>query len=180
MHSPEYVTEEIAQIKTLYGLCEVVIYDDCFILDFERTKKITELVKALGMTFKVSVRANLVSADVARILKSMGVTQAEIGFESNSLAMLKTLQKENTPTDNQHAVDILRSVGIHVRGSFIQGIPGETNDDVSVTQKFIRRNNIDFSMYQLMPFPGTPLYGKPNYFDSINVTSPEKQNLQLQ
>ena len=167
-HSPEYVAEEISQIKSL-GATHVNIYDDTFILDLNRVRQIKDLVKDLGLSYTVAVRANLVTQEVAALLKEMNVKNVGIGFESNSERILKYLQKGNTPEDNQRAVDIIRKYNLHLNGSFIKGVPTETKEDLKKTNAFIRKNKIPYDMYRLMRFPNTPLYEGDENWDKCKV-----------
>jgi anaerobic magnesium-protoporphyrin IX monomethyl ester cyclase len=156
-HSPEYVAAEIMQIKAM-GCSNICIYDDTFVLDVNRVKKIAELVEGSGLTFNVAARANLITDDIVITLKGMGVTAVGVGFESNSQRILDWLQKGNTVKDNQRAVDILRKHKLHFHCSFIRGIPIETKEDLKSTFKFITKNQLSYDMYWLMRFPNTPLY----------------------
>lgn len=159
-HSPLYVAGEIESLKRK-GYNQITIYDDCFVLDMDRVAKIADLVKNSGIEFAVGgARANLVTDEVATILKSMNVTSVGMGLESNSQKVLDWLQKGNTVEDNQRAVNILRRHGLRVHCSFIRDIPIETKADLSATYGFIRRNNLSFDMYSLMGFPNTPLWDK--------------------
>jgi radical SAM superfamily enzyme YgiQ (UPF0313 family) len=156
-HSPEYVAAEIMQIKAM-GYSNICIYDDTFVLDVNRVKRIAELVKGSGLTFNVAARANLITDNIVTTLKGMGVTEVGVGFESNSQRILDWLQKGNTVKDNQRAVDILRKHKLHFHCSFIRGVPIETKEDLKSTFKFITKNLLSYDMYWLMRFPNTPLY----------------------
>lgn len=168
-HSPGYVATEIQQIKQNFNISFLYIFDDTFILDVERVKQIKELVKPLGLTYSVSARANLVTKEVVKLLKEMGVVTVGIGFESNSPKILKYLQKGNTVKDNQRAVDILRKYKIRVFGSFIRDIPVETKEDLKATYNFIHRNKLPYVMYRLMRYPGTPIYDGSEDWDSYKI-----------
>ena len=49
-HSPEYVAEELLQLKNM-GVRQVNIYDDTFLLSLERVKAIRDLVKNYGLSY---------------------------------------------------------------------------------------------------------------------------------
>jgi anaerobic magnesium-protoporphyrin IX monomethyl ester cyclase len=157
-HSPEYVAEEIQQLKEQFHVSTVNIYDDLFIINAERVKRIRDLVKPFSLTYAVAARANLITDDVVAALKDMGVTSIGIGIESHSQRILDYLDKGNTVEDNQRAVDIIRKYNIHLHCSFIKGVPVETKDDLKKTYKFIQKNNLAYDLYELMRFPNTPIY----------------------
>ena len=156
-HSPEYVAQELEDLRNV-GIQDINIYDDLFIMDLERVKRIRDLVKPLGLRYSVAARANLVTEEVAAVLKDMNVTNVGIGFESNSQRILDLLGKGNKVEDNQRAINIIRKYGIHVTGSFIRDVPSETRTDIRKTYQFIKRNRLAHDMYRLMRFPNTPLY----------------------
>lgn len=151
-HSPEYVATEIRQIKERFNVTHIGIVDDTFILDVERVRQIRDLVKPLGLKYSIAARANLITEEVATILKDMGVKAVSMGFESNSQRILDYLHKGNTVEDNQRAISILRKYGINFSGSFIRNIPIETPKDLKLTYDFIHKNAIPYDMYRLLKF----------------------------
>jgi radical SAM superfamily enzyme YgiQ (UPF0313 family) len=177
-HSAEYVAEEIHQIK-MFKVSHLTIYDDLFILDVERVRRIKDLVKDLGLTYSIAARANLITEEVATILKDMRVIAVGIGFESNSQRILDYLHKGNTVEDNQNAVNILRKHKIRINGSFIRNIPIETKKDLKLTYKFIHQNKILYDMYRLMKYPGTPIYDGCEDWDSAAVFQYEPKTVKI-
>lgn len=168
LHSPEYVAEELLQLKNS-GVRHVNIYDDTFLLSLERVKAIRDLVKPFGMTFSVAARANQITDEAVLILKDMGVVSVGMGLESNSAKVLEWLNKGNTPEDNQRAVDLLHKHGVAFHASFIRDVPVETKGDLKATYDFIKRNNVSFDMYRLMAFPNTPIYEGSEDWDACRV-----------
>jgi radical SAM superfamily enzyme YgiQ (UPF0313 family) len=126
-------------------------------MDLERVKRIAELVKPLRMTYSIAARANMITDEVAQVLKDMGVTAVGMGLESNSQRILDFLEKGNTVEDNQNAVTILRKHELNVHCSFIRDVPTETRKDLKLTFKFIKDNKLSYDLYTLMRFPSTPL-----------------------
>jgi radical SAM superfamily enzyme YgiQ (UPF0313 family) len=167
-HSAEYIFEEVKQLISL-GYHSINIYDDCFPLNVPRARKVSELVKDLDVTFSLSIRANLVTDEMAFIMKDMHVTDVGMGLESNSQRILDYLHKGNTVQDNQRAVDILRKYGFRVHCSFIRDIEIETKADLKLTYDFIRRNKLSYDMYRLMKFPNTPIYEGSENWDICKV-----------
>ena len=167
-HSPEYVAEELLQLKSS-GVKHVNIYDDSFLISLDRVKAICNLVKDYGLTYSVAARANQISDEALFVLKDMGVKIVGMGLESNSAKILQWLQKGNTPEDNQNAVDLLHKHGMPFSASFIRDTPVETEEDLKVTYDFIRRNHVSFDMYGLMAYPNTPLYTGSQDWDACRI-----------
>lgn len=57
------------------------------------------------------------------------------------------------------AARMVREAGLRLRGCFIVGAPGETREDIEMTERFIREARIDFaSIHFLTPMPGSKLF----------------------
>jgi len=143
------------------GIC---IFDDLFIADKERLRKISELVKKEKInekvSFRCSVRTNLINDDVCKFMKDMNVETVTIGFESGSPRMLAYL-KNNTATieDNKRSAELLHKYGFEIEGLFMLASPGETKADMMMTLDFIKNNFIDTIQLSITtPYPGTELW----------------------
>jgi magnesium-protoporphyrin IX monomethyl ester (oxidative) cyclase len=162
--SAEYVAGELEHLFTACGTRMVNFYDDLFCADIERTKKIVDLLGRKGLLgrleFTGSIRANLVTEDVAKTLKMMGFSAMGIGLESGcdtTLAYLKG--KGASARANMNAVSLIRRHGMKAYGSFIIGSPSETKADMLKTLGFIKESGLSlFDVYALTPFPGTPVW----------------------
>jgi radical SAM superfamily enzyme YgiQ (UPF0313 family) len=167
-NSVEYVMEELNYLKNRFGTKTVNFYDDLFISDRKRLKKISEAIHEQGldkeMNLNCSVRANLVTEDLCKDLQAMNITGVNWGTESNSEKILRYYRKTHiSPADNQNTVDLLHSHGIECMSSFIIGAPGEDHDDYRETYNFIKRNknklkNAD--IYVMIPMPGTVVWNE--------------------
>jgi len=175
LHSAEYVAGELLQLKNA-GVRYVTVFDDTFMLSLERVKAIRDLVKPYGLAYSVALRANQVTGESVSVLKDMGVVKVGMGLESNSARVLEWLEKGNTPEINQHAVDVLRKAGMPFIASFIRDIPVESREDLEETYRFIKKNNIEFDMYRLMPFPNTPIYDGRRDWDACQIKQYNKPN----
>ncbi len=161
LFSAEYVVREIKELVERYNVRLISFFDDLFIIDRERIKKITELLKKekfhKKVRFTCSCRANLLDDDMARLLKEMGVISVGMGLESGNERILRYLKGQNINIkDNIEAVRVLKKYGISADASFIIGSPDETKEEILDTYKFIKNNPLDLvDIYVLTPFPGT-------------------------
>lgn len=91
-----------------------------------------------------------------------------IGFESGSDRVLKLLNKECSPEDNDFTIDLLNRIGDDMeRGGRIRprfwanimlGIPGETREDAFETMRMLRRMKKPLpSVSFYSPYPGSAL-----------------------
>jgi len=164
-HGVDYVIEEVSRIVADYRPYAICFNDDLFCADFDRVESIRRGLHARGITkrtqFIVTCRANLVTDELAGVLKGLNTKSVSIGFESGSQRVLKYLKGVNADVEtNRRAVAILRRHDIRINGFFIIGTPIDTAADLQATYDFVHDNLIDlYSVYPLTPLPGTPLWG---------------------
>lgn len=163
----EKVKEEIEDLKR-EGFESLYFLDDVFTIKEDRMDEITKKAYDLKMPFRVTTRANLVDESKIEKLAFNGCDWLSLGIESGDDQILKNSRKGMTVQDNRYAVELARRVGINVKGFFIIGLPGETEQTA--------RKTIDFAMemkgkgleaadfYYLTPFPGTPIWHNPDRF----------------
>ena len=161
--SAEYVVSEIEELVERYNVRLISFYDDLFIANKKRLERIVELLRKKRFYKKVkftcSARANLITKEIAKLLKEMHVLSVGMGLESGSDEILKFLKGNITVEDNKKAVSILRRYGINVNASFVIGSPKETEDEMIKTYYFIKNNPLSLvDTYVLTPYPGTPLW----------------------
>lgn len=161
-HSAERVVEEIKYLVDRHHIESIAFYDELMATDIDRFRHICEAMIAHGLNrlkWECQIHARRIRPDVLRLMKRAGCIQVTIGFESGSQRMLDRMVKHATVEQNLQAARYIHEAGLRVRGCFIIGTPGETEEDVELTKKFIRDAEIDFaSIHYLTPYPGTALY----------------------
>lgn len=165
-HSPRYVIEEIKAIRDRFPEVKSLrIFDDLYIVDRKRVEVIADMAAAEGLTqdlaFACWGRANLMDAEMMKILRKMNMLYVAFGAESGSSRVLSQVKPGVSVELNQEVIDRLHDNGIRVSTSFILGHPLETEDDLWATYEFIERNmdklfEIEFNV--AIPWPGTELW----------------------
>ena len=172
--SAEYVVNEIKYVVERYNVKEIQFWDDLFVADKIRLRKILELLQnenILGkISFTCNVRSNLVDDELASLLKKMNMKSCGMGLESASQTTLEYLKGKDITVDNhKNAIKILRKYGIEPHTSFIIGSPKETKKEILQTLRFIKENKLThFNVSILTPFPGTPVW---DYAKARNLVS---------
>jgi radical SAM superfamily enzyme YgiQ (UPF0313 family) len=174
-HSAYYVIEDVLAAGSRYDqMREVRFMDDLFITPPERFRQLHErwMSHSLHKRFVPHgfVRADLLTPRILTMLIEMGIDRIRFGIESGSPRMLKLIGKGITIEQFQDAIDRVHAAGLPCYGSFVHGLPGETEEDVIMTHKFIERNRgklLDGGTYTFKPFPGCDLYNgeDPRIFD---------------
>ncbi len=162
--SAQYVLKEVKYLIDKYKPTRINFYDDLFIADKNRLREIVMLIKKekfyKKVRFTVSVRANLVNDESARLLRELGVDIVNMGLESGNERILNYLKGNSvTIEDNQNSIKYFKKYGIQVSASFIIGSPDETREEIFDTLNFIKNSKLDmFDVYVLTPLPGTPIW----------------------
>jgi anaerobic magnesium-protoporphyrin IX monomethyl ester cyclase len=153
---------EIEHLNLRYGYTAFSIYDDTFAIDKKRLKMLADMLEPLDFRFRCFCRANLLTEEVCNDFKRMGVTSIGIGVESGSDEILKLNLKGTSTKENTMAVENLRKVGIESKAFLIVGLPGETEETVAATARWIeeaRPDDIAASVFQ--PLPGSAIFKNP-------------------
>lgn len=162
--SSEYVLEEIDRVVAEYKPITIGFYDDLFIASKARLIEIVEGLEKRNygkkLEFVLNGRANLITDDLACLLKRMNVVAVNLGLESGSDKILSYLKGEAATVEtNRLALEILHRHKINAHGTFIIGSPGETETDILATKSFIQSSKLSsFDVYLLTPLPGTPVW----------------------
>jgi radical SAM superfamily enzyme YgiQ (UPF0313 family)/glycosyltransferase involved in cell wall biosynthesis len=159
--SPEHVVDEMAWLKRTFRPDHLWIADDIFGLKPGWIERFAELLQARGAAtpFKCLLRADQVTADVARGLRAADCQTAWIGAESGSQRILDAMEKGTRVDQIQIATRLLRDAGVAV-GFFLQfGYPGETREDIDRTLDMVRTcAPDDIGVSVSYPLPGTTFY----------------------
>jgi anaerobic magnesium-protoporphyrin IX monomethyl ester cyclase len=161
-HSPARFAEEIIHVLDRYSPDWIYVYDDLFVATVRRLREIVDVLEKRGIpertSFRVYLRANMLTEEVCCLLRRMNTRAVDIGFESNSTRVLKLMQKKVTPEANQACLDLCSRFGIGVYGTFIMGWPQERVEDAEATIRFIEQNRAKLRSALTIPlyaYPGT-------------------------
>lgn len=166
-HSARYVVDELNMLIERFDASFHLFMDDLFAVNVPRLAEIAELMKTdmkRPLTLTATIRADLVTERMCRLLREVGVLFCHLGLESGSDRVLSYLKKESTTAArNQAALDMLHEHGIQSVGSFIVGAPMEEEEDLQKTFDFIDRNARSgklrsFTFGPLVAFPGTAVW----------------------
>jgi len=166
VHSARYVLEEIEMLIERFRPRRMIFQDDLFIANRMRLSKIVQGIRDRGhhrrTSFQVHGRANMLTDEVCRELRSINVREVFIGLESASDEVLRRLRKDGITAEiNRQALDNMTRHGMKAVGSFILGTPGETPEDLYATYGFARDNIDAFSRIEygaLRLLPGTEFW----------------------
>ncbi|MGC9049061.1 MAG: B12-binding domain-containing radical SAM protein [Patescibacteria group bacterium] len=160
-HSPERVVSEIRDIKNKYNISHLFFIDDNLFVNKHWLREICRLLihNQINIVWGCNARVDNIDSDILRIVKEAGCRQLTFGFESGSQRILDILRKGTTVEQNRLAIKMCKEAGILATGTFMIGNPTETEEDVRLTQQFIKENDIDnYGVCLTTPYPGTELW----------------------
>jgi len=162
VHGVERVLDEMEALVRNHAVESVAFTDENFSFNKQRLQRICRGMVERGLNklrWECQTSADRVDEEVLSAMKAAGAVQVAFGFESGSQRVLDTLGKNATVEQNQRAVRLARKAGLSVRGCFMIGNPGETLEDLILTEKFILESDIHYTgVFITTPYPGTRLW----------------------
>ncbi|MFH1846515.1 MAG: radical SAM protein [Candidatus Omnitrophota bacterium] len=158
--SPGYFVEEIKRVREKYNLKSLFFADDLFTLDLKWLSEFCEIyTREIGLSFMCAATANLVTENVAEVLKKAGCNCISFGIETGSEEKRRKILNKNISNDEiRKCAGILKKYGIKIQTSNIFAFPGETVDDAFETIRLNSEIKTDYMFSTLMmPLPKTGL-----------------------
>jgi radical SAM superfamily enzyme YgiQ (UPF0313 family)/2-polyprenyl-3-methyl-5-hydroxy-6-metoxy-1,4-benzoquinol methylase len=175
-HSAEYVVNEIVRMAEDLDIRSFYSVDDLFIAPKNRLRMIVKLLEESGwigrLRFKGFVRVNLVDNEVVHLLKKMGFIEVRFGMETASERLLRKIKDQPFSINKvEEVIDLFNASQIPVCGSFMFGIPGETESDIMTTRDFLLKHQGRFyisGFYLTQAVPGSALWDECVSKDLVN------------
>ena len=169
-HSAEYTLKMIRHLREEYGIKDLMMLDDNFILDKEKLFVICDTMIGEGMdlSWYCMGHTKFITADRLQKIKKAGCWFIEMGIESGSDRLLKLIKKNTTKAQIAEAVKRARAAGLKVKGNFIFGFPTETEESLEETIQFAK--SIDLNYFQqnfLTMWPGCEIASNPEEFGRV-------------
>jgi len=155
---PELIVEEIEYLMKKYKKKTFFFNDNSFNIDLNRVEKLCRIIldKKLRFLWTTPVRAELITKEIAQLMKRSGCYNVGIGVESANNAILRTMKKNTTIEATQRGIRIFKEAGIEVLGQFVIGSPGDTLESVKESIEFAKQSDLDFVMfYSVLPYKST-------------------------
>ncbi|MCL1985801.1 MAG: glycosyltransferase [Betaproteobacteria bacterium] len=160
--SAERVLEDIVFMSRYYGMRTAYFREDHFTLNVKRMEALCEglLQRNEKVSWMCESRADSVDRPgVLKLMAKAGCRAIYLGIESGSQRMLDLLKKNETVEQFEYVIAEARRVGIRTYASMIYGVPGETSEDVALTEAFLERTRPDhIGRNVFVGLPGSELY----------------------
>ena len=150
--------EEVAYLKKVTRFDYAWLNDLTFNVIEERAIKICGILEKYDVRYHCFARVQKVSKKLVNTLKETGCLGIWFGIESYDQSVLDFNRKNISIDDINSGVQRALDAGLSVRGLFIVGLYGETEESLKKMVDFIKKNRFLPLVKYLVPFPGTSLY----------------------
>jgi hopanoid biosynthesis associated radical SAM protein HpnJ len=158
MSAPK-VVEQVAMMHKMFPQVQEFFFDDdTFTDDHARVEEIARGLGKLGIVWSCNAKAN-VPYETLKVLKENGLRLLLVGYESGVQDILNNIKKGIRLDIARKFTADCHKLGIAIHGTFIVGLPGETQETIKETIRFAKEINPHTIQVSLAaPYPGTALY----------------------
>lgn len=159
--SPQAVIAEIDLLVNKYGVRNIKIADEMFVLNKRHVVGICDLIIERGYDLNIwaYTRVDTVKDGMIDKLKQAGVNWLAFGIEAASERVRDQVQKGVNQDDIFKVVEKVRAAGIDVIGNYIFGLPEDDLGTMQETLDMALALNCEFAnFYSAMAYPGSQLY----------------------
>lgn len=158
--SPENVVHELLYLADRYRPREIIVCDEIFTVDRERTHLLLDAMIEAGIGRRLrwwaQTHVNSVDREIFAKMKAAGCHMCGLGIETGDPAIMRHMRKGITMSRVVEARRAAASVGLSVESLMIIGHPNETWETAMRTIDFAVALNPDRPIFGVMvPYPGT-------------------------
>ncbi len=159
--SPRAVVDQIGLLVERYGVRNLKIADEMFVLHPGHVAGVCELLIERGYDLNIwaYARVDTVRDDMIDTLERAGFHWLAFGIEAASERVRKDVDKAFPQEQIFATLGKVRSAGINVIANYIFGLPEDDRASMQETLDLALELNAEFAnMYCSMAYPGSPLY----------------------
>lgn len=162
MRSAENVLKEIEILVKKYGMKELIIVDDNFLLNRERALKIMQgiIERKYDLVWKSNnLPIFLMDDEIIEKMKESGCYQVSVSIESGCPNTLKRMKKPINLDKIKPVIEKIKKEGVELISNFVIGFPGDTWEDIRECFQYAESIDIDYVLFSIAtPLPATELY----------------------
>jgi len=159
--SPQAVIAQIDRLVNTYGVRNIKIADEMFVLNPKHVSGICDAILERGYDLNIwaYARVDTVREDMVDKLKQAGVNWLAFGIEAASERVRNDVQKGFGQDEIFRTIERVRQAGINVIGNYIFGLPEDDLQTMQETLDLALELNCEFAnFYSAMAYPGSQLY----------------------
>lgn len=160
VRDPENIIEEIRRVISHHRVKSLEFVNDIFTLSQEWLEKFTELYRReINLPFVCNARVELMTPEIACLLKAAGCIEVQMGIESGSERIRrKILGRQMSNNTIKDAFRSVQDAGMKAYAFNMVGLPEENFSDLKASielNRMIMPDSMQVSIFQ--PYPGTKL-----------------------
>ncbi len=157
--SAENMVKEIEFLISNYGKRIFVFGDNSFNIQTKRVELFCDLLisKQIKILWSASIRADIMTSELAIKMKEAGCYNVSIGIESANNEILTQMNKGTKIEKITSGIKMLKEANIEVMAQYVIGSPGETLETIKESIEYAKNSEADYTnFYTVLPFKGTP------------------------
>lgn len=161
--SPDHVVRQIDVLVNRYGIRNIKIADEMFVLNRKHVLGICErlLERNYDLNIWAYARVDTIKDGMLEQLRAAGFTWLALGIEAGSERVRANVDKKFNQEEVFEIVQKIRAAGINVIGNYIFGLPEDDLESMQATLDLAVELNCEFAnFYSAMAYPGSPLYAQ--------------------
>ena len=159
---PDFVITELDILATKYGVKNIKIADEMFVLQEDHVMRLCDLIIERGYDFNIwaYARVDTVKDRFLEKLKKAGFNWLCLGIESQSKHVRDGAQKGHyNEQDIINVVRKIQNVGIYIIANYMFGLPDDNYQSMRDTLNLSKELNCEWAnFYSGMAYPGSKLY----------------------
>lgn len=160
--SPQSIVKEIGILVNQYGVRNIKILDECFVLRESHVIEICDLILYEGFQLNMwaYARIDTINEKLLAKMKQAGMNWLAYGIESGNKNALNNVDKRGYDQEQiRRVISQTKAAGINVVGNFMFGLPDDSFDTMRETLEFAIELNCEYTnFYTTMAYPGSQLY----------------------
>jgi len=168
------IIDEIQLLQNRFNAREIFFVDDIFLLQKSNIKIFCEalLKQKLNIPWVCQMRANTIDDEISSLMAAAKCQRIYFGVESGSDSILKRINKGMDCNTIARGITSAKASKIRVKTGWIYGLPGTLKEQYESIPFMLETRPHEISIHQLIPFPGTPYYEKPEEY-GIQIANPK-------
>lgn len=159
--SPDCVIEQIDLLVNQYGVRNIKIADEMFVLNRRHVLGICDRIIERGYDLNIwaYTRVDTIKDGMLDKLKAAGFNWLAFGIEAGAANVRADVDKAFDQDTVHRVINNVRNAGINVIGNYIFGLPEDDLQTMQATLDLAGDLNCEFAnFYSTMAYPGSPLY----------------------
>lgn len=159
--SPQAVLGEIDLLITRYGVRNIKIADEMFVLNRKHVSAICQglIERHYDLNIWAYARVDTVGDGMAELMREAGIRWLAFGIEAASARVRDSVDKAYAQENIFHSVERVRRAGSAVVANYIFGLPEDDAASMQDTLSLALNLNAEYAnFYCTMAYPGSALY----------------------